>query len=104
MRTIERIKEEYRKQYGDEFVEYIEYLENDLKDYAILKEYSYQFFKESETNVHTFIFDLAIKHAAKLTDAEIKKIEKLINTYDEGSVTSGVIHFGSIFVTIYGDS
>jgi len=98
MRTIKEIKEYWRKKVDDDFVEFIEYLENKLKPFVKLIDYNYAF--SNDINYHNYTFE----KIRALTDEEYEKIEEIINTYDEGCVTRGVIHFGSIYVTIYGES
>ena len=93
---MENIKKLYRKEFGDEFVEFIECLENDLKPFATLVDYSYLHSKEY--NYHTYRFELK----DKLSDEQVQKIDKIINTYDEGCVTYGVIFLGETYVTIVG--
>ena len=101
MRNIKEIKEYWSNKVDESFVEFIEYLESDLKEYAILIDYEYVFSSISKTNIHNYIFNLKSRD---FTDEEVAKIEKRINTYDEGAITVGVIHLGSIYVTVYGDS
>jgi len=84
---------------SNELVEFIEYLENDLKSFANLTFYNYEHSDATSENIHQFIFEISKE---KLTNEDVKKIEKIINTYDEGAITYGVIHFGSIYVTIVG--
>jgi len=96
--NIEELKKYWSKKVDDEFVEFIEYLENELKDYAKLVDYNYAL--SNDINYHNYAFEIT----KKLTVEDIKKIESIINTYDEGSITRGAIHLGSIYVTIYGDN
>ena len=93
---MRKIKEKYAKLYGDDFVEFIEYLETDLKEYAKLEHYNYKHSDETEENIHTYIFS----RTKDYTNKDIQNIQSIINTYDEGSRTFGVISFDSIYVTI----
>lgn len=95
---IKKIKEYWRNKVDGGFVEFIECLENDLKPFARLIDYNYKF--SNGINYHNYTFEI-IK---ELSDEEIKKIQSLINTFDEGSVTCGVLHLGCIYVTIFNDS
>ena len=101
MRNLKTIKTYWRKRIDESFVEFIEYLENDLKEWANLIDYNYKFSSLSSTNIHNYVFEITQE---LLTNEDIRKIENIINTYDEGSITFGRIFLGSIYVTIIGDS
>jgi len=98
MRKIDKIKENYRKTYGDDFVGFIECLEADLKPFAELEHYNYMYSDETEENIHTYIF----KRTKDLDVEEECIVSKIINTYDEGCITFGKITYDSIYVTIVG--
>jgi len=96
MRKYEDIKREIRRKYGDEHLEFVEYLEQDLKAFAELTDYNY--LHSDYFNYHIYKFSIT----KQMSDEDVKIINAIINTYDEGTVTHGVMHLGDIFVTIVG--